>query len=217
MIAPGVVLGHEPPGLQRNRRVATDSDLRLDDPTGAPKRLLDVPVAHAQGRCLVRGFFPELRGTFLDRLSDVPYPVSRQHGLQKVIELVLGARAYRDWLRPGEVLTGKHLLDPWEGERRVRSNVHDPGVGVGGAEHPHPQLSRAVYVVDEVPEATQQATVFEAPHPAPDRAHWSCSPASRRGDTPSTRPSGVSKASSTAVSSPSPLPAASSTAATMPW
>src|SRR5215210_4842016 len=118
-----------------------------------------------------------------DGFSNVTYPVSCQHGLQEVVELVLGARTYRDGFYPGEVLPGQHLLDSGKGERGLGLNLHDLGVSVSRSEHPHPQLSRAVDVVDEMPEAAQQAPVFEAPDPAPDRAHWPWSPASRRGDT----------------------------------
>src|SRR3712207_9445728 len=94
--------------------------------------------------------------------------------------------------RPGETLPGEHRFDPGKGERLVRSNTRYPGVGVGRPEHPHPQLPDAVHIVDEVAEAAQQAPVFEAPDPPPDKAHWAWSPASSRGDTPSTRSSEVS-------------------------
>jgi hypothetical protein len=45
-------------------------------------------------------------------------------------------------------------------------------VSVRGSEHPHPQLTDAVDVIDEVSEAAQQAAVFEPSDPPTYGTHW---------------------------------------------
>jgi hypothetical protein len=92
--------------------------------------------------------------------------------LQEFVELVFGARANRDRSCPGEVFPGEHRFDAGKSERLFSSDARYSGMSVRGSEHPHPQLTDAVDVVDEVTEAAQQAAVFEPVHPPPDGAHW---------------------------------------------
>ena len=170
----------------------------------------------------------ELRGVFGDvrvlrqhhghGLAHVAYPPTRQHGLQIVVEPVLGSGADRDRGDVLEIRAGENRLDAWHGQRRRRVDVPDPGVGHGGPDHPHPQLPDPVHVVHEVAEAAQQTPVFQAPDTAPHDAHCPWSPASRRGDGPSTLwSSEASSGTPPSTSGASPLPAAARTASVIPW
>jgi hypothetical protein len=92
--------------------------------------------------------------------------------LQKVVELVFGPRTNRDRSCPGEVFAGEHRFDAGKSERLFSPDARYSGVSVRGSEHPHPQLTDAVDVVDEVAKAAQQAAIFEPAYPLPDGAHW---------------------------------------------
>ncbi len=107
-----------------------------------------------------------------DGLADVAHGAVGEDGLEEGVErLVEGPEADRDPRHRVEVGGGQHGVDAGRRARRGRVDADEPRVRRRRAHDAHPDLARAVDVVDEPAGAAQQAGVLDAPDRPADRRH----------------------------------------------